>query len=285
MMSDAASDNIDQATVAGFGDEWDAFDQSGLSASEHQALFDRYFDIFPFESLREASEGFDLGCGSGRWAAKVAPRVGRLHCIDPAPKALEVARRRLTGQANADFHLASADTIPLADGSQDFGYSLGVLHHVPDTARALADAVRKLRPGAPFLLYLYYRFDQRPVWFRALWRASDVVRRGISHLPFPARKATSGAIALTVYWPLARLAASGERLGADVANWPLSSYRGASFYTMRTDALDRFGTRLEQRFTRPEIAAMMAAAGLGDIRFSDSPPYWVACGRKVGVGN
>jgi SAM-dependent methyltransferase len=280
MMSDAASGNVDQATVAGFGDEWEAFDQSGLSASEHQELFDRYFAIFPFETLRQASEGFDLGCGSGRWAAKVAPRVGRLHCIDPAPKALDVARRRLSGLANAEFHLASADTIPLPDGSQDFGYSLGVLHHVPDTARALADAVRKLRPGAPFLLYLYYRFDQRPAWFRGLWRASDLVRRGISRLPFPARKATSGAIALAIYWPLARMAASGERLGADVGNWPLSSYRSASFYTMRTDALDRFGTRLEQRFTRPEIAAMMTAAGLTDIRFSESPPYWVACGRK-----
>ena len=51
---------------------------------------------------------------------------------------------------------------------------------------------------------------------------------------------------------------------------------------MRTDALDRFGTRLEQRFTRSEIGEMMTAAGLDDIRFSEREPYWVACGRKSG---
>ena len=49
---------------------------------------------------------------------------------------------------------------------------------------------------------------------------------------------------------------------------------------MRTDALDRFGTRLEQRFTRPQIAAMMEAAGLGQVRFREGVPYWVACGIK-----
>ena len=50
---------------------------------------------------------------------------------------------------------------------------------------------------------------------------------------------------------------------------------------MRTDALDRFGTRLEQRFSRPEIEAMMIAAGLGEIVFRDDIPDWVACGRRV----
>ena len=63
---------------------------------------------------------------------------------------------------------------------------------------------------------------------------------------------------------------------------PLSTYRYRSFYSMRTDALDRFGTRLEQRFTRVEIEQMMRAAGLTDIRFSEEEPFWVACGRRAG---
>lgn len=281
-MRTPASNNIDQVTVSGFGAEWDAFDQSGLNNDEHRQLFDHYFHIFPFESLPAEAEGFDLGCGSGRWAMLVAdqPQVGRLHCIDPAAEALAVARRRVISP-KADFHLAAADTIPLPDASQDFGYSLGVLHHVPDTAAALKACTAKLKPGAPFLLYLYYRFDQRPLWFRALWRASDLGRRGISRLPFPVRKATTGLIAATVYWPLARTAKLLERMGANVGGFPLSGYRETSFYTMRTDALDRFGTRLEQRFTRPEIAAMMVGAGLADIHFSDRFPFWVAVGRRT----
>ena len=276
-----ASANVDRETVAGFGEEWAAFDQSALGGAEYDALFDAYFGIFPFADLPADVEGFDLGCGSGRWAAGVAPRVGLLHCIDPAEKALEVARRRLADTPNVRFHHATADMIPLADGSQDFGYSLGVLHHIPDTGRALADCVRKLRPGAPFLVYLYYKLDGRPLWFRSLWRASDVVRRMIFRLPFGARKAVTSGIAALVYWPLARGARLAERLGGDVSNMPLGAYRSLSFYTMRTDALDRFGTRLEQRFTRSEIEAMMIAAGLEKIEFSEREPYWVACGRKV----
>lgn len=273
-------DNVDWKTVQGFGQEWAAYDQQELPTADFAALFDAYFHIFPFDSLPDDAVGFDLGCGSGRWAAGVVDKVGVLHCIDPAEQALDVARRRLAGHPNARFHLASSDSIPLPDGSADFGYSLGVLHHVPDTAKAMRDCVSKLKPGAPFLVYLYYRFDNRPLWFRATWRATDLLRKAIFRLPFPARKAVTSVIAASVYWPLARGAAAAEKTGLNVSNVPLSAYRKLSFYSMRTDALDRFGTRLEQRFTRPEIESMMREAGLADIRFSDREPFWVACGVR-----
>ena len=273
--------NVDEATIAGFGREWTIYDQTPLPAAELEWMFDAYFHIFPFEALAPDAEGFDLGCGSGRWADLILPRVGSLHCIDPSKQALQVAHRRLAGRPGVQFHQASADDMPLPNGSQDFGYTLGVLHHVPEPQRALEQCVGKLKPGAPFLLYLYYRFDDRPAWFRALWKASDIARRGVSRLPFGLRKVVTTGIATVVYWPLARLAAVAEKAGCDVAHFPLGTYRAVSFYTMRTDALDRFGTRLEHRFTRAEIGAMMAEAGLNHIVFSDRPPFWVACGRKA----
>lgn len=272
--------NIDEKTVEGFGREWAAFDQTALSTAEHQALFDAYFSLFDFS---DAGEGFDLGCGSGRWAKLAAPQVGRLHCIDPAPSALDVARANLRGVGNVDFHVASSDGIPLPDSSQDFGYALGVLHHIPDTEQAMRDCVAKLRPGGQFLVYLYYRFDNRPLWFRGLWTVSDAARRLVSRLPFALRKGATTVAAGAVYWPLARTAGWLERRGRDVSGMPLSFYRNTSFYSMRTDALDRFGTRLEQRFTRSEIEAMMRRCGLTGIRFRDSEPYWVAWGRKGSV--
>ncbi len=277
----AVAPNIDRKTVEGFGEEWQAFSQEDLDPAEHRRMFEEYFSVFPFDELPPDAEGFDLGCGTGRWAALVAERVGRLHCLDPAEKALAVARRRLSGMTNVTFHLAAVDDIPLADRSQDFGYALGVLHHIPDTAGAMASCVRKLKPGAPFLAYIYYAFDNRPAWFRLLWGATDAGRRAISRLPFGLRKPVTGAIAAGVYYPLARIAAALERGGKDVTNFPLSSYRDRSFYSMRTDALDRFGTRLEQRFTRAEIEEMMKRCGLVDIRFREAAPYWVACGRKA----
>jgi SAM-dependent methyltransferase len=273
--------NADESTVRGFGDEWRAFDHGGRGDDELRASFDEYFSIFPWASLPPNPVGFDLGCGSGRWARIMAPRVGRLHCIDASAGALDVAKRNL-GQAEPYvFHHASVDAIPLDDSSMDFGYSLGVLHHVPDTAAAIRACVAKLKRGAPLLLYLYYAFDNRPAWFRLLWQASDAGRRVLSRAPFPVRFGISQAIAAGVYFPLARAAALAEKAGADVRAVPLSYYRHKSFYAMRTDALDRFGTRLEQRFTAEQIERMMIAAGLEDVRFRDGVPYWCAVGRRA----
>jgi SAM-dependent methyltransferase len=268
--------NVDHATVEGFGREWQSFDQSALSDDDARSMFGDYFSMFDFTDL---GEGFDLGCGSGRWAKLVAPRCRTLHCIDPSD-AIDVARRNLSECPNVTFHRASADEIPLADDSQDFGYSLGVLHHIPDPEEALRNAVAKLRHGGQFLLYIYYRFDNRPLWFRMLWRGSDVGRRVVSNLPFFARKGIAGLIAATIYWPLARLAGLVEKTGRNPSSLPLNWYRNLSFYTMRTDALDRFGTKLEHRFTRPEIHTMMERCGLENIRFSDRAPFWVALGTR-----
>jgi ubiquinone/menaquinone biosynthesis C-methylase UbiE len=279
--SGSVTGNVDPETIDGFGREWVAFDQTKLTGAEFDLQFNGYFGIFPFDELPPGAEGFDLGCGSGRWAAAIAPRVAVLNCIDPSAEALDIARKRLSHLASARFHLASSDTMPLADSSQDFGYSVGVLHHIPDTAAALRDCVGKLKPGAPFLLYVYYAFDNRPSWYRQLWRVSDFARRAIARLPFALRHGLTTAIAIAVYWPLARFARAAERMGANVSHFPLASYRRRSFYSMRTDALDRFGTKLEQRFSREQIRQMMEAAGLEQIRFSDDVPYWTACGRRA----
>jgi ubiquinone/menaquinone biosynthesis C-methylase UbiE len=274
--------NVDERTVEGFGREWATFTYDGHDAHELDRMFAGYFSIFPWDELPPQAVGFDAGCGSGRWAMRAAHRVGKLHCVDASAEALDVARRNLQSQPNCEFHQASVEAMPLAQGSMDFGYSLGVLHHVPDTEAGLRACVSKLKPGAPFLVYLYYALENRPLAYRLLWRTSDLLRRGIMRLPFPAKYATSQVLAATVYWPIARAARTLEKAGMDVANFPLAAYRDASFYVMRTDALDRFGTRLEQRFTRDQIRSMMQRAGLERVRFREQPPFWCALGYRAG---
>lgn len=276
--------NVDYDVTAGFGDEWTRFDQSILSDDEKKKIFNEYFEIFPWNELPADACGADFGCGSGRWASVVAGRISRLVCVDASEAALAVARRNLAAYSNCEFLLSSIGDMPEIRGnSLDFGYSLGVLHHMPDTAAGLVSCVAKLKPGAPFLLYLYYRFDGRPWWFRALWQASELGRAVISRLPHGPRYVMSQGIAVLVYWPLARMARLVEKMGFPAEGLPLSYYRAKSFYVMRTDALDRFGTRLEQRFTRQEIEKMMRDAGLEQIKFSAHAPYWCAVGIKAGA--
>jgi SAM-dependent methyltransferase len=274
--------NIDPDVAAGFGEEWSTFRQGSeeLSKADREAIFESYFHIFPWNELPPDSVGLDAGCGSGRWSVMVAPRVGHLHLLDASADALAVAQVNLADAENTSFHLASVGEIPLEDNSLDFAFSLGVLHHVPDTATAIRDIADKLKAGAPFLIYLYYALDNRPWWYRTLWRLSDIFRIVISRLPTKLRLALSQLIALAVYWPLARLAALVERAGLSPGAIPLESYRHRSFYVMQTDAYDRFCTRLEQRFTRRQIEDMLTSAGFENIRFSGRTPFWCAIAKK-----
>ena len=271
--------NIDENVVSGFGDEWQHFNR--IDIPDYDLAFDDYFHIVPWDCIPADAIGFDLGCGTGRWAKYVSSRIRVLHCIDASAEALEVARRNLGAIPSTEFHHASVEAIPLPDSSADFGYSLGVLHHVPDTTAGIKACVAKLKPGAPFLLYLYYAFDNKPRWYKLLWMLSELIRKRVSKSPHPVRFAISQVLAILVYWPLSRFAGILEKLGISVNSVPLAYYRDKSMYVLRTDALDRFGTRLEQRFTQVEIEKMMQSAGLERIVFSNRTPYWVALGYKA----
>ncbi|MGA7489034.1 MAG: class I SAM-dependent methyltransferase, partial [Xanthobacteraceae bacterium] len=239
--------------------------------------------LFPWHRIGNESVGADIGCGSGRWAHLVAPRVGRLLACDASADALAVARHNLEGHRNVDCHLAAIDRLPIADASLDFAYCLGVLHHVPDPQRALSAIARKLKPGAPLLVYIYYAFDNRPPWYRLLWRATNGARIAVARLPHRLQLWLTTLIALSVYWPLARTASVLERFGILPPGWPLAWYRQRSLYVMRTDAFDRFCTRLEHRFTRAQIDDMLRRAGMAEITFSTHEPFWCAVGVRSGT--
>ncbi len=271
--------NLDKATVDSFGDEWDRFNQSGLPTKEAEEIFQKYFSIFPWDSLPESPEGYDLGCGSGRWAKIMANKITHLHCIDPSD-AISVAKDSLSSFSNISFHKKSVDETPLPANSQDFGYSLGVLHHVPDTGSAIKQCADMLKPGAPFLLYLYYAMENKSFLYRVLWRCSDLCRKIICRLPSGMKHIVTDFIALTIYFPFARMSLILKKLGINTAGIPLSFYSDCSFYTMRTDSRDRFGTPLEKRFTQSEIELMMLEAGFKNIRFNDAEPRWCVVGTK-----
>ena len=82
---------------------------------------------------------------------------------------------------------------------------------------------------------------------------------------------------------MARFAFLMEKSGINVDSFPLSFYRNRSFYVMGNDALDRFGTILEHRFTRNQIKEMMGKAGLENIKFKESAPYWCTAGNRICV--
>ena len=94
------------------------------------------------------------------------------------------------------------------------------------------------------------------------------------------RYLVSQLIALLIYYPVARTALIFDKLNFNTSSFPLNYYKKSSLYTMRTDALDRFGTILEKRFTKNEVEPMMLKSGLVNIIFSNKAPFWTAVGFK-----
>ena len=156
------------------------------------------------------------------------------------------------------------------------------MHHIPDTALAIKDVSRSIKPGGVFLCYLYYNLENKPAYYQLIFKGVNLVRRVISSLPQPVKRVSSMVIAALVYWPLARLSKVLSKLGRNTANLPLHHYANMPFVMLANDALDRFGTSLEQRFSKAEITEMLRAADfdLTTLKFSEIEPFWTFAVNK-----
>jgi SAM-dependent methyltransferase len=273
--------NIDLTTVSSFGEEWSKFDH--FSSEEIQQNGDEYFDIVAPHMLTAEHTVLDAGCGTGRWSLYAAGRAKFVEAIDPSSAVLTAARLTAS-QPNIRVTQASIDHLPFADKSFDFVMSLGVLHHIPDTALAMRNVTDKLKVGGWALYYLYYNLDNRSSTFRSLFNASNSLRNIISRFPSGPKKFVCDILAVTAYLPFIGFASVVRAIQPNSSaykRFPLSYYVGKSWNVVRNDALDRFGTPLEQRFSREQISEMMTKAGLVDIQFSSQTPFWHAVGRKA----
>ncbi|MGN6647141.1 MAG: class I SAM-dependent methyltransferase [Cytophaga sp.] len=272
--------NIDKDTVESFGDEWSTFHT--FNEDEIYNAGDNYFDILPVGYLTKQSHVLDVGCGTGRWTYYLADKVGNVECIDPS-KAVLVASKLLASKDNVRISQASVDNIPFEDNSFDLVFSLGVLHHVPDTKAAVKKCAEKVKPGGYLLLYLYYNLENRGLFFKTLFHLSNSMRWGISKLPSILKNIVCDVLAVLIYMPFVLLSRFliGLRVSTVViAKIPLSWYADKSFNIIRNDSLDRFGTPLEQRFSKAEITHMLEHAGCTNIVFADNAPFWRAIAQK-----
>lgn len=278
--TDVENKNIDDSVVDSFGNEWEKFNQ--FSTEEINKIGNMYFDILDEKILNKNTYGIDIGCGTGRWTKHLLDKIGFMEAVDPS-KAIFVADKLLGKSENVRLSMASTDNLPFKDETFDFGMSVGVLHHIPDTPQALKDCVKKIKKGGHFYIYLYYSLDNRGFLFKTLFRITNGIRAIISKMPTRMKKFFCDLIAIFMYMPLVLLGRFCSFIGLKklAKKIPLNFYQNTSFYVVRNDALDRFGTSLEQRFSKAEVKEMMTNAGLGDIVVSEGMPYWHAVGKKM----
>lgn len=272
-------DNIDKKVVDEFGDEWLKFFEQDDALVKKGG--DEYFDILNDTIINSKTYVLDIGCGTGRWTKYLIQKVGFIEAIDPS-NAIFAADKLLGKTENVRLSKASIETLPFADGTFDFVMSIGVLHHTPNTHQALIDCVKKVKKGGYFYVYLYYNLENRGFFYKTLFKLSDLVRRIVSRLPRKMKHLICDVLAIIFYMPFISLGRFFKSLGfRNLANrMPLHGYQNHSFFIIRNDSLDRFGTRLEKRFSSKQIIEMMESAGLTDIVVSPGIPLYHAVGRR-----
>jgi len=105
-----------------------------------------------------AQRVLDVGCGNGYVLSRYAAAGAKVCGVDLTTKAIELTRKRFQLlNLEGDFRIAEAEYLPFADRTFDCVTCMGVLHHVPDTERSVAEIRRVLKPGGRLIVMVYHR--------------------------------------------------------------------------------------------------------------------------------
>ena len=235
-----------------FGYQWNTFARAQLDSANGTS---RSRDMFvektglPLESLR-GKRVLDAGCGMGRFAEVCIEAGADVHAIDLST-AVEAAARNLGHHPNATFYQADIMNLPFADGTFDIVYSIGVLHHTPDTKKAFLSLTRLVKPGGVIVIWVYSTLLRRMF-------GGEVLRLVTPRLPKPLLLAAS-KIAVPLYY-LHRLPLVGR---FSVALLPTSLNADPQWRWL--DTFDWYSPRYQWKHTYAEVEGWFREAGLVDI--------------------
>ena len=100
----------------------------------------------------------ELGCGAGSDLLRFAKAGARITGVDLSPRSASLAKTRLrVYNCQGNVLIADAEQLPFKTDSFDLVYSWGVLHHTPDTQKAIKEACRVTKPGGEICIMLYHR--------------------------------------------------------------------------------------------------------------------------------
>lgn len=142
------------------------------------------------ERVIGAAEGrvLEIGSGSGLNLPFYGARVREILALEPSPNLLALARNAPQSAMPVRFIEASAEAIPLDDGSVDTVVTTWTLCTIPGAAAALSEMRRVLKPGGKLLFVEHGRSPDRGVrwWQDAITPAWRPISGGC-HLNRPIR--------------------------------------------------------------------------------------------------
>jgi SAM-dependent methyltransferase len=223
----------------------------------------------------------DAGCGDGIDLANQADREGvEAIGVELSDGGVCTSYARIRNLPHAHVVQADLCRLPFPDGTFDFAYSYGVLHHLGVPEKGLSEIVRVVKPGAQVAAYLYEDFSERSAWLRWSLRAANTARALTTRLPSRVlfnmcRVASPFVFAL---FTLPAFAAKRVPALAPVAN-SLPFRHGTGPFSLVGDLYDRFSTPVEFRYSRSTSNRLFSNAGLEHVRVADERG-WMVSGIK-----
>jgi SAM-dependent methyltransferase/uncharacterized protein YbaR (Trm112 family) len=269
-------DDVRARTYRSFGFEWRSF---ASQLPEYEANYRWYREPLGSQPLGDCLV-LDAGCGMGRHTHHFLADGARVVGLDASP-AIDVAAFNNRSD-RALFVQGDLLHLPLAPGTFDVVCCLGVLHHLADTSRGVAELVRVLRAGGWLLVYVYHH-PAETSWVRSgLIRAVSLVRALTTRMPHRILRALTLVLAGGIYVAYTAPGKALSRLRVSrpwIAALPLGQYVDYPFRVLWNDQFDRFSAPLEKRYRRAEVEALLKGAGLTDLRILGGYG-WRAAGRK-----
>lgn len=139
-----------------FGYQWTLFSEMVIDFRENFLCYIRPLD----ESFFPGKVGIDVGCGFGRHIYNAALFGAEMVGVDISA-AIDATRKNTRHLPNV--HLVQADLyyLPFREGTFDFAYSIGVLHHLPDPEAGFRSLISLVRSGGAVFVWVYSK--SRPV--------------------------------------------------------------------------------------------------------------------------
>lgn len=273
-------DDVRARTYRSFGFEWRSF---AAQLPEYEANYKWYLEPLGDQPLGDRVV-LDAGCGMGRHTHHLLADGARVVGLDASP-AIDVAASN-NRVDRALFVQGDLLHLPLAPGSFDIVCCLGVLHHLEDTSRGMAELVRVLRAEGWLLIYVYHD-PAETSWIRGqLIRAVSLVRGITTRMPHGIMRTLTFLLAGGIYLAYTAPGKALSRLRAlrpRITDLPLGQYVDYPFRVLWNDQFDRFSAPLEKRYRRAEVEALLKGAGLRDLRILGGYG-WRAAGRKPPSG-
>ncbi len=204
-----------------FGMQWNHFSKTQLdSHSGHPISTERFWAATDWQPKDLRGQWvLDVGCGAGRFA-EVALKAGAIVIALDYSTAVDAAQANLSEHPN--LHVVQGDiyNLPFTPGSLSFIYSLGVLQHTPDVARAYASLPPLLAPGGT-LVVDYYEKSYRSLFLSKYWLRPLTKRLPQQRLFATLEKITPTL--LRVSDTIGRIPVAGRSLRR---MFPVANYRG-----------------------------------------------------------